>query len=315
MAQLNPPWEHTDQGVVLPDHAAHRVLVTFTYPIALPANSSTALFRVDLRTGAADPVPIDPDGEVAWATGLATSGDRVFVLYCVNREFRVSVLSLESLELLSSHRLPEVRDGHSLLHHDGALLVVSSGTDEVLAYDDRPEGLVPRGAVWRASAEGRDTHHLNSLARHGNSVLVSGFGPRASKLWASAENGYVRDITRDEVVVKDVYHPHTVSVHDGELYWCESHHARVVSRSGRTAGTDGYPRGLGWLAPQLACVGTSQGRKVSKSTGQVANPSDPGMPRGRCGLTIADLAAGRTLGFIDLGALGPEIYDVLPLPS
>lgn len=136
MAQLNSPWEYADRGVVLPDHAAHRVLVTFTYPIALPANSSTALFR-----------------------------------------------------------------------------------------------------------------------------------------------------------------------------------ARVVSRSGRAAGADGRPRGLGRLAAQFACVGASQGRKVSKSTGQVANPSDPGMPRGRGGFTSADLAAGRTLGFIGLGELGPGIYDVLPLPS
>jgi hypothetical protein len=310
MAQFG---ERTDRGVVLPDHAAQSVLVTFCRPRDLPATSSTALFRVCLRTGRTTPVPIDPEGEVAWATGLTAAGDKIYVLYCAGGGFRVAVLSRESLELLSLHELPEVRDGHSLLYHDGTLLVVSSGTDEVLAYACSPDGPVYRGVLWKAGDSGRDVHHLNSLERLGDSVLLSAFGPRGSGPWASAQDGYIHDVTRDEPVVKNIYHPHTLSVHEGSLYWCESHHARLMNQSVQVAVTDGYPRGLGWLSQDLACIGTSQGRKVSKSTGQVGNPSDLGSPLGRCGLTVADVATGQTVGFIELAELGSEIYDVLPL--
>jgi Domain of unknown function (DUF4915) len=299
----------------LPPGASTEVLVSLCFPRALPGPSATGVHRVSLSAGTVRAVRIDPENSVDWVTGLATDGERVFVLYAARRTFFLAVLFRSTFKLSAVHPLPEVRDGHSLLPLDGSLLVVSSGTDEVIEYQWHNGRPVHCGPVWRAGPERRDTHHLNAIAARDGSVLVCAFGPRGERLWSSAREGYVVDIGNGRRLASDIYHPHSLALRGDRLYWCESHRRRVTGETGQVALTDGYPRGLGWLADDLLCVGTSRGRKVSKSTGLIASPSDPGEPVGSCGLTVMAASTGRALGSISLDHLGSEVYDVLPLPA
>jgi len=59
------------------------------------------------------------------------------------------------------------------------------------------------------------------------------------------------------------------------------------------------------------CIGSNVGRRLSKSTGLIANPADPGAATGRCGITVGDVTRGRHVKRLDLGWVGGEIYDML----
>jgi hypothetical protein len=53
------------------------------------------------------------------------------------------------------------------------------------------------------------------------------------------------------------------------------------------------------------------GRKISKTTGFIANPADPGDPPGRCGIDLVDVKRVKRVMRIDLGWFDPEICDLL----
>jgi hypothetical protein len=110
-----------------------------------------------------------------------------------------------------------------------------------------------------------------------------------------------------------VYHPHTLSVRNGEFYFCESHEGAFRSVEKVLFKFNGYARGVEWLSDQLVCVATSIGRKVSKSTGLFSSPADQGQTAGQCMLTINNIDSGKTEQQLDLSWFGPEMYDVILL--
>jgi hypothetical protein len=60
-------------------------------------------------------------------------------------------------------------------------------------------------------------------------------------------------------------------------------------------------------------IGTSVGRRISRSTGLLNNPAEEGNPQGQCSITRASIDEFVSEETVDLGAFATEIYDLLPV--
>ncbi len=262
------------------------------------------------------PVSISFPGLVTGATGITQFQDHIFILFASIENYYVSILDKETLKPLGCFEVPEVKDGHSILAHKNCLYIASSGTDEILCYDIAGNQIQNPRVIWQASDEKRDTHHVNSIAQINGELIVSAFGPKEGKLWSTAKRGYIYNLTRDEMIKEDIYHPHSLSVRGGKIYYTESQANTLCSvDEGALIDLNGYTRGVAWLSDDLVCIASSIGRKISRSTKLVANPGDPGEPAGECGLFIGSIRERRIIAHIDMSHFGPEIYDALVLEN
>jgi hypothetical protein len=260
------------------------------------------------------PVSLGFPGLINSVTGLAKGHKKIFVFFVSQAKSYVSVLRESDLIPLFYQGLPEIKDGHSLTVFGQQLYIVSTGTDEVLRYDISENALENPRIAWRASEAGRDTHHINSIVEKDDDLLISAFGPKTGQLWATASNGYIHNITRNIRVKEGVHHPHSLSVRGGKLYYADSQRNTFCSIDDEVLFTlNGYTRGIVWLSDDVICAATSIGRKISKSTGLINNPSDPGEPAGECGLLLGSISKKKIFRKKDLSWFGPEVYDVLLL--
>ena len=226
-------------------------------------------------------------------------------------QFYIAGLQIRDLAPVFYQNLPDAKDIHSILAWNERLYIVSTGTDEVLAYDILHNKLGNPQVIWRASLKHKDTHHVNSIVENNGELFISAFGPKSGELWSSALNGYIQNITNDRQVKSGIYHPHSLSARNGQFYYCESYKGTFCSLDNQLLQLSGYARGISWLSDEKVCVTTSIGRKISRSTGLIGNPADPGEPEGNCTLTIKDITNGETSTEMDFSWFGPEIYDVL----
>jgi hypothetical protein len=279
------------------------------------AEPGVYLYAVDTEAGTREPVPTEhPDLMAAnGMTGLCFHEGAV-VGVRQRRPNQLVFLDPKTLAVEGVTSLETSMAGHSMVSRDGALYLVATGLDSLLRIT--PEG---EAVVWQHGPGGTDSIHCNGLALHDGRLHVSGFGPKRGDLWSSAEDGFLRDVERDEIVRPGIYHPHTVSDVDGELWWCESSRMSVCNAAGqRLEVPEGYCRGLHVTADRLH-VGTSTGRKKSESTGRIIEQNtETGRHAGACQVLVYerdpdDLAACKLLRAIDLSDVGSEIYDLLPL--
>jgi hypothetical protein len=270
------------------------------------------------------------DGSVSWlqlpdiaasrggVTGLAASDDFLFCLCQGAHDSLLLVYSKPGLRLHDAAVLP-VADPHDALFWDGYLYTVASDQDSIVRFR------VDRGVVdatspqlfWKPpGASGTaDTHHINSLAVLNEELLVSAFGAREGATWSTAGEGYVWNVSRQELVIDEIFQPHSLVPADGQLLFCESPRSAVRRVGGQTLRlSEGYTRGLCPSSGHLL-VGLSAGRNVSKSTGLVNNPADPGGIT--AGARLALLATGDLRGqptsvqaWYELGDFHHEIYDI-----
>lgn len=211
-------------------------------------------------------------------TGIGQNKEFIFAAY--NRG--VAVFKKDNFELFANVVSNELSDAHSMAVDGNRLFVVSTGKDQVREYlfNNRKKRIDFSKVVWfpPGSNQEGDSHHLNSLflTRMGN-LYVSGFGPKEGQLWSSAKKGYIYNITKKKKEVSPIYHPHSVFVKGEKFYYCESSTKSVkVNKDSLIKLDSGYTRGLA-LKEDYLFLGTSTGRKSSKSQGIVNNPADPGL--------------------------------------
>lgn len=263
------------------------------------------------------PVTLGFPGLISTATGIAKWGGYIFVVFASNGNFFLSVLRQNDLLPVFLQQLSEVKDGHSIVVNAEGVYVVSTGTDNVIKYnlDIVNQRVFNPQIVWQASASDSDTHHVNSIVEKDGELFVSAFGLKEGNLWSSAQNGYVHNITKNIPVKSGIYHPHSISVRNEQLYYCESLFGSFCSLVDTVFYLDGYTRGVSWLSDQVVCTATSIGRKVSKSTGIIGNPNELGESIGHCAVSIRNIADANVVATEDLSWYGSEIYDVLKLRS
>jgi Domain of unknown function (DUF4915) len=247
-------------------------------------------------------LPLEPAEQF---TGIAADQTHLYVATGAHGVARLVALTRTTWTVAWEAPLPRADDVHSIAVTDGYLYAVSTGTDSLIRYRlDR--GVSDPEIVWSPTGAVEDTHHLNGIALWSGSIIVSAFGPRLGDRWASARDGYLYDVSRGAPIHKGIYHPHSVLPWRDDLWWCESATGTVHSLSGRRCVVDGYARGLAQLSNRLLAIGTSVGRHTGD--GSITNPLDPGVPAGRCGVTVFDARTDTIRGFLDTGGIGPEIY-------
>ncbi len=280
------------------------------------------LLIFDVVTGVGTWVPVGSSHDIMGTRGICAAGGLLYAAYTVGwyeTHFATFAITGATLELVDDMLAPETHDPHSLSVHAGRLLVASTGSNELVAYN-LLDGL-PRGtaeAIWRAGETGVDTEHVNGVWSDDERIVVSAFGPRAGEYWSSAHRGYVHDVTRGERLLEGLYHPHSVRIDDGRICFAESALQRLCFSDRDPIVLSGYVRGAAIAPDGTIFAGSNAARRVSRSRGIVTNGSDvesaQGEVFGRARLFHVDPALDSVRATFDLGDYGPEIYDVLVLP-
>jgi hypothetical protein len=287
-----------------------RVLVSFCN---LADPTACALAIVDLAGyPVLRPGPPVPRARLTGVTGLAADAARVYA--AVHRAPEQEGGPEESLLMLFDRRdlAPRgcyvfrlARDVHSLLAvEDHRLLAVSTGTDEVVELTVRGFAVTSERVGWRParSPAGQDSVHLNSLAVHGEEILVSAFGRRTSPDWEGAKSGFVAALANGRAVIDGLSQPHSLVSLGADLLFCESGLGVIGGlERPKTVALPGYPRGLCCLGEDLL-VGTSCWRAAARH----------GATTG-CGLLRLRAQTGEVLNEFELNDVAREIYDLLPL--
>jgi hypothetical protein len=266
-------------------------------------------------------------GELQYVTGISglAQFDRHF--YAVTQGFRPpgvtaqptsALLAFERRTFALAYRYDfrSAVDVHSICAGADGLYAVSTGTDEVMRLPLRAGEVHSEEVCWRPepSAPLADRYHLNAVCCLGREILVTGFGRKAGVRWDTANDGFVHNVTRNQAVVRGIDQPHSLTAVGGALAFCESRKMAVrVLGDVRCQVLPGYTRGLCWSGRHVF-VASSQGRRVSRSSGQVIdNPADPGELAGRCTISRLALDDFAIEASSDLTSLGAEIYDLLPV--
>ncbi len=164
--------------------------------------------------------------------------------------------------------LPQVVDVHDVFVDGEILYAVSTGTNEVLAYD------LGGRLLERIAYPGKeDAHHLNCLGRIQGGLVISAFGRfQENRGWAgglSEGRGLViglRDTQAAHPLFDGLDQPHTPCEHAGWSYVCDSRNNCLIRISGDRREIlefpSGYVRGLGFAQDTLY-VGLSASRNQS----------------------------------------------------
>jgi hypothetical protein len=304
----------------MPSRSSHLLISFCNTTVGAPS-----LALLDLQSWSLSVLDVPDAVATERATGLAMSDSHLFVLTTTatssagdastnRRPSGLWVFDREDLSVVARHTLARVYDAHSMLIGPDGLDVVSTGTDEVVRITLRGTEVSAEEVLWRPDADGprADVHHLNGICRWNDRVIVSGFGKKAGRLWDSAHAGFAAAIPSGEIVAH-ARHPHSVMALGDTLAYCDSASAELrMLGSDRVIPTPGYARGLCQIGSTVF-IGTSRGRKTSKSTGLLTTRADPGTTTGRCAIVCCSLDPLATERVIDLEPMGLEIYDILPV--
>lgn len=277
-----------------------------------------ALGLVDVATGQVEIVQLPEEvAHSTGATGLALSDEFVFVIVSISAG-QLAIFQRSNLALCNLIPLPGMADVHSIWHDGGSYLyVVSTGTDEVFRLRLAGATVTETTLCWRPVADGprEDRHHLNSVFGANGDVYVSGFGAKIGENWRSTVDGFVINIMTGEKVATGLQHPHTVMLLGNSLAYCDSRTSSLkFVDSSRRQQLPGYTRGI-CAADDAIFVGTSLGRRVSKSTGVINNPNDPGIAVGTHAIYRLNGESLAIDQMFDLSCYGSECYDLLAIPE
>jgi hypothetical protein len=252
-------------------------------------------------------------------TGLAASAHYLYVALPGSPTdlSKLLVLDRADLRLLNYYHFRLVVDVHSLWVSGERLYVVSTGTDEVIELQMRGAEVLAETVFWRPEPGGprADLHHLNAIYGWGEDLLVAGFGKKTGEIWSLTRDGFVFNIAKGEKIASGIPHPHSLVAIDNTIAYCGSGNMAVhILGRGHVQHLPGYARGL-CLVDQHLFVGTSIGRRVSKSTGMLNSPNATGVLAGQCTISRLSLDRFEIEDTVDMTPYGEEIYDLLPIEN
>ena len=250
------------------------------------------------------------------ATGITRGSGLIYVLFTREDKTYIAILDEGDFHFLKYQELPEVSDPHSILYLDSEIFIVSTGTDEVIMYHlTRENELINSRVFWKASDSKSDTHHVNSIILSNGDIIISAFGEKKDKGWPSAQNGYIYNTTKNEIIKQGIYHPHTLTARNGRIYYCESkrNKFRSVGMSDYLFKFESYTRGVAWLSDTLVCVANSNRGKNTLFRRILTKMTNRDFIRGASTLYLLDIMQRKLLNVIDLSMNGPEVYDILAI--
>jgi hypothetical protein len=270
-------------------------------PVKLPG---VFLFEIDTERREVTPVPLEDHRLTACVgvTGLTRYGDDLLAVVQSLVEPTTLVQLTPRYQIKNVWPLALAKDAHSITVAGRKIYLASTGTDAVVEFDPAAGEQV----FWRDNDFGDDTIHLNSVLWCHGCLYATAFGKKKGETWATADAGYLLNLTAGRVVVEPIAHPHSITTlfssrRDG-LYFCESTRQAVCREDGQRLQTgSGFTRGLVVTSAHVY-VG------ISKHRGSLTDP---------CGVRIYErngaLPDSRLVGTVSLSDYGQEIYDLLPL--
>ena len=251
------------------------------------------------------PVPLE-DSRLATCvgvTGLAHVGDDLLAMVQSLTEPAMLVRLTHDYRVKDVWPLKQVRDAHSITVAGRKAYIASTGADAIVEFD--PEA--GERLFWRDNEFGDDTIHLNSVLWAHGCLYASAFGKKKGATWASADAGYLLNLTAGTIVAEPIGHPHSVTTlfssrSDG-IYYCESTRHAICRDDGQRLDTgSGFTRGLVATSTHLY-VGISQHRRERTDQCEVRVYARSG----------GSLGHSRLVKTICLSDYGQEIYDLLPV--
>ena len=124
----------------------------------------------------------------------------------------------QDLQILDIHRLKESNDAHSLIAHDNGFLIADTGKNRLVKITlTNRDTEINETEFWSYNNDGKDTVHLNSMAKLGNEIFVTIFGTKPQEGWKKAKFGKIINITTNQTVFENLHHPHSITVIDEKL--------------------------------------------------------------------------------------------------
>ncbi|HEX5113208.1 MAG TPA: hypothetical protein VFV79_10190, partial [Saprospiraceae bacterium] len=113
------------------------------------------------------------------------------------------IFDRNNFNLINQYVFEHVADVHSMLlsEDETSLLVVSTGTDELVEIKLEGAEVLSEKTIWRPESHGelKDIHHLNSICYWHGDFLISGFGKKeVANDWNSARNGFIYNISKNQ---------------------------------------------------------------------------------------------------------------------
>ncbi|MFK8012621.1 MAG: DUF4915 domain-containing protein [Marinicellaceae bacterium] len=237
-------------------------------------------------------------------TGMCLHNNQIVLL--LQRMPSTLVFLDKAFNFIDYWPIENIRGVHSILSKNNEIYLSVTNQDKIIAINTEKK----IKEVWTKNTE-KDTIHLNSICLHKKLVHATAFGPKASELWSSAQSGMLFNINSNNVIINNIWHPHSSFSFNGELYCCDSSNQRVIGENTvLLKNLPGYSRGL-FIDENMILCGSSQGRQVSHSTGvKISNKSDKGKIAGQCGLTV-HFKESQLTKFIDFNNKALEVFDIL----
>ena len=273
---------------------------------------------VDTRTNRFDMVDLRAIRQTlpySGITGLCHFGSRIVIgLQGMPRLCGALAFLDQDLQVLEVVKLARARDVHSIVARGDTLIIVSTGTDEVISYTpaDGKEHV-----IYAASQSGIDTVHLNGACIHQGRLLVSMFGPQRPR---GVRCGRVVDCDSGEIWLDGLRQPHSVTSAGDFVLVLESATGHLVKFDRQRVldpwvAYTGYARGLCWVDDRLF-VGRSRRRLAFRgdawSAGSLVSlETDDGMEHMQTALLVRDPNGENSA--LRLTYSANEIYDLLPL--
>jgi hypothetical protein len=244
---------------------------------------------------------------VATQIALSTSKENCRFLLTFNRS---------DFTLFSTYSFQQAVDVHSLCWYNGRVMVVSSGTDEIIALEISGGKVLAEAVYWRLEqGEARhDLQHLSGICAVPGGLIVCGFGKKSAQLWSSATDGFLIDLSRGSRILSALHQPHSVTRFSSSIFYCESR-KMAIRRCYDTKFQllPGYTRGM-CHSGSFLFVGASIGRKRSRSTEElVENFAESGSKCEEISISRLDPDTLSILSSTGFDSGGGEIYDLLPI--
>ncbi len=249
-------------------------------------------------------------------TGIAQDDDFIYALY-QSAEPGIVIFEKKTLRIVLEKELPELKDPHSVLTNKDKIYIVSTGTDQVLEYCFSKENkeIIFKKVLWfpKKSSQQKDSYHINSIFIENKDIFISAFGLKKNERWSSAKNGFIFNISTNKEIIDSIYHPHSIIAKNKKIYYCESTSKSVKENHKTIIKLDsGYTRGLE-IKERYLFLGTSSGRKNSKSSGLINNPADIGELVSDCRLLMfrkSFFGKYKKIKEFDFSQEHEEIYDI-----
>lgn len=271
--------------------------------------NNLTLAIVNIVTGDVRPIYIPDHVALKGCTGIAFH-DGAYVAVGQSAPSKLIYLT-EDLAYTSDHPLKNTKGVHSLVALGQQLLAVATGSDSIVEIREQSIR-----TIWRKNDLNLDTIHLNSLTHDNGRLAASAFGPKIDGSWRGAAGGSAFYLDTGETIFESLQQPHSLHYSDNCMLVCDSSRGRFLIGNTPHDFEYGYARGL-LVIGTTVLVGSSISRVYSESTGErVPNPSEPGMPVGRCGIAIYQRVDTTqsivSKGFIDLTGYANELFEIRP---